>query len=167
MRKLTFRGFLKQYTHDLSLHGSYGIGVLAREADHENIRLQEPLLFYAFETSQTELLLRNCGEALREEYRAVLPFLQRGDFAHLPEGYQKVLDAYSVKANRVRTDQRAVAGARGMILQLQTEKNISTYRICTDLKLNQGNVGGWLKHGSAGKVSYRNALRIVSYMKAQ
>ena len=54
---------------------------------------------------------------------------------------------------------------RSKILRLQKAKQITNYRIYTDLKLNPGNTNAWLKHGSHEKISLNNARSILRYME--
>jgi hypothetical protein len=42
-------------------------------------------------------------------------------------------------------------------------KNITNYRIYTDLKLNHGNINSWLKNGDCDKVSLETARRVLKY----
>lgn len=166
MRQLTFKGFLKKYVHELSYNGSYSIAFLANEAQG-NYRLREPLLFYAVLTNQEDILLKSSPIGLRSSYEEVLPLIYSKQTSKLPDAYKKVIDAYKVKATRLQTDQQMVSNARQTVLKLQQQKNITTYRICTDLNLNKGNVNSWLLHGSTGKVGYDNAVKIVKYLKAK
>lgn len=166
MRQLTFKGFLKKYVHDLSYNGSYGMTLLAKETEI-NYRLREPLLFYAVLTNQENILLENCPFELCMEYEQVLPLIHSKQLSVLPDSYKKVITAYKVKAERVQTNQQMVSNARELALKLQRQKNVSTYRICTDLNLNNGNVNSWLLHNNPSKVGYNNAAKIVKYLKAQ
>ena len=50
------------------------------------------------------------------------------------------------------------------VLERQQESDISTYRICQDLHLNNSNINAWLKNNSPAKVSLSTARRILSYL---
>ena len=53
------------------------------------------------------------------------------------------------------------------IKYLQQEKNVSTYRVYTDLGLNHGNVNAYLKYGDISNVSLEVAEKVLEYLAAK
>ena len=71
--------------------------------------------------------------------------------------------AGSVKG-KAKRDERVKNMMAEKIKRLQEEKEVTTYRICKDLGLNNANVNHWLKNGCNGKVSMSTARRVLQYM---
>lgn len=175
MRPLTFAGFLKQYTGGLSKFGG-GLYKMAHEAATSNARLREPLLLYALYTNKLDALLKATkSKELSRAYAALfdrvspLDFrsaLEHGDKS-VPEAYQKVWRSYEATRDAPKRDARVKSLMRTKALRLRSEANVSTYRVCRDLKLNGGNVNAWLKHGDDSKVSLATARQVVSYFESQ
>ena len=53
---------------------------------------------------------------------------------------------------------------RSRILRLQKERNVTNYRLYTDLKMNPGNLNAWLKHGDGNKISLDRARDVLRYL---
>ena len=51
-----------------------------------------------------------------------------------------------------------------IIMQTKNEKNISNYRIYTDLNLNQGNTNDYLRNKRFEKLSLDNIKKIANYV---
>ena len=174
MRELKFKGFLSEYVMSLAQAERRSIRVLAREAVG-NVRLRAPLYLYAAVTGRGEMLLREVhGTALSEEYAelsrkfdtdGLLAALEEQS-AELPEEYRKVWRSYESVRNAHLRDGRMKALICQKVLRLQTEKSVSTYRVCKDLRLDNANVNAWLKNNASGKVSLATAKSVLRYMES-
>jgi hypothetical protein len=172
MRRLTFRGFLKQYVQELSAEHTLDMKKLAHEAATANARLQAPLVLYAVATDKGDLLARylrrmdSGGDMLRalSKYNkeTLVETLQKEREAF--DAYGKVWNSYCVMRDTPQRDAQVKATMRGKIQQLQREKNCSNYRIYAALGLNPGNINSWLKNGDSSKVSYETAERIMNFV---
>ena len=174
MRQLTFEGFLSRYLATLSNSGEKSVRKLSREAANGNPRLREPLMLYALMSQKTDLLMSEIkNDKLAAEYRYIAkqydkknikPALENGD-EKLPPEYLKVWRSYVSERDRFRADTNTKELMRKRILLMQKQKNVSNYRVYTDLSLNPGNVNAWLKHGDGRKVSLDIARRILRYLE--
>ena len=174
MRKLTFGGFIKQYVRTLSLANTGSLYKLAAEAASGNPRLREPLFLYALFSGKAMILLTATkSPELRKEYADMMEqydrqgmeqSLQDGD-PLLPEGYAKVYRSYLNVKNRNENDAHTKALMRNRIIRLQREKNITNYRLYTDLHINHGNMNAFLKHGDCTKVSIDTARSAIAYLQ--
>ena len=174
MRELTFKGFLGQYVRSLSSSGTSGLYRLAAEAELCNPRLREPLLLYAlFSGKEQVLLAASKSPELHREYADFLERYDRQDMERalqsgdpsLPAEYVKVYQSYLSVKNKKQYDNHTKALIRNRIARLQREKNISTYRLYTDLKINHGNMNAFIKHGDCSKVSLDTARSAVAYLE--
>ena len=174
MRKLTFGGFIKQYVRALSLTNTGSLYKLAAEAASCNPRLREPLFLYALFSGKVMVLLTATkSPELRKEYADMVEqydrqrmeqSLQDGD-PLLPEGYAKIYRSYLNMKNRNENDAHTKALMRNRIIRLQREKNITNYRLYTDLHINHGNMNAFLKHGDCTKVSIDTARSAIAYLQ--
>ena len=173
MQRLTFSGYLENYVRSLSSANSKSIYRLAKETS-TNPRLREPLFLYALCDGKVELLLKATkDEDLHSQYnnlanryiwKTMLAALESGDES-LDKNYHKAYNSYSSRRNMPETHGRSKALMHARIRLLQNEKNVSNYRIYTDLKLNPGNINSFLKTGDVTKVSRDVARRIVIYLE--
>lgn len=171
MRELTFRGFLTEYVHSLSKAGTTSVFALAKEAAGDNPRLLEPLLLYALASKKRDLLLRAASRFGLEDFYAPVVAVIDGNGIEtalskklLPEGYLKVWRSYLSRKNSHYTDDATKELMRSRILRLQKERNVTNYRLYTDLKMNPGNLNAWLKHGDGNKISLDNARTVLNYL---
>ena len=169
MRQLSFKGFLSVYLRELSGQESLSISKLAHMAKEEMPRLREPLFLYAAISGKAEILSSLAEKhGLTETYKDVSAFFCKNaeeclEKGRLPEKYQKVYSSFKAKRDRLLTDNATKELMRKKILALKEKKQITNYRLYTDLELNCGNVNAWLKHGGSGLVSLETARRILSY----
>jgi hypothetical protein len=174
LRKLTFIGFLKQYIRSLSFSETGSLYKLAEEASSDNPRLCEPLFLYALFSGKEKILLSAVKSTeLRDEYSSLLELydkqkmeqeLMREDSV-LPERYAKVYRSYLCVRNQQRNDAHTKSLMRDRILRLQNEKNVSNYRLYTDLRVNPGNMNAYIKHGDCSKISLKTARNAIDYME--
>lgn len=171
MRELTFSGFSTEYVRSLSKAGTTSVFALAKEAAGDNPRLREPLLLYALACGKKDLLLRAAKrfglESFYEpSFSAVgnnkIEFVLENGL--LPESYQKVWRSYLSKKNSRLTDDATKELMRNRILRLQKERDVTNYRLYTDLKMNPGNLNAWLKHGDCNKISLDRARDVLRYL---
>lgn len=172
MRELTFKGFLAQYVKQLSKHHTNSLYKLADEASRENARLKEPLFLFAlYSDKQTVLLQATKDPDLLAEYQKMvllysadqMTLMLTENASVLPNAYHKVWRSFQVQKNRGQSDDHTKELMRLKIKRLQERCGVTNYRIYTDLKLNQGNVNAWLKHGAVDKVSLETARRMLRY----
>ena len=171
MRELTFLGFLTEYVRSLSKAGTASIFALAKEASFDNPRLREPLLLYALASGKKDILLRAAKKfALEEFYAPALAVIGNNPVdtvlaeSCLPKEYLKVWRSYLAKKDTYRTNDATKELMRNKILRLQKERNVTNYRIYTDLKMNPGNLNAWLKHGDNSKISLDSARSCLMYL---
>ncbi|MBQ5328334.1 MAG: transcriptional regulator [Oscillospiraceae bacterium] len=171
MRELTFLGFLTEYVRSLSKAGTASVFALAKEASSDNPRLREPLFLYALASGKKDILLRAAKKfALEEFYAPALAAIGDNSIKTvleencLPQEYLKVWRSYLAKKNTFRTNDVTKELMRNKILRLQKERNVTNYRIYTDLKMNPGNLNAWLKHGDNSKISLDSARSCLMYL---
>ena len=136
-----------------------------------NYRLRAPLLLYSVMHGKTAALRTNLiANSCPEDTLNVLSVLQASpveellEAGKLPKEYTKVWNSYKVRRDRPEHEEELKAAMRSKILQMQKQKNCSTYRLYKELNLNPGNINSWLKNGDSKKVSYRTAERIINYV---
>lgn len=166
MKPLTFTGFLKKYLTDLSLTGTCAVRKLEKEVDR-NLRLVEPLVLYAKLTmNETQLAkLKNFRlvSALKE-LSSVSDVEKALENNLLYSDFQKVYNSYLVKKRRIDTEGHTKTLMLSKIKAIQQQKEISNYRIYTDLKMNHGNVNDFLTNGNVSKLSLSSAEKIFDYV---
>ena len=175
MQRLTLGGYLERYVKSLSQNKTTGIRKLAYEAV-VNHRLREPLFLFALYAGKVDLLLEASKDnnlythysdlADRYSWSSMLTALETGDNA-LDIGYHKTYNSYVCRRDMPQTNNRSKALMHSKIKRLQESKNITNYRIYTDLNLNPDNANAYLKTGDVTKVSRDVARKIVLYMDRQ
>ena len=175
MRELTFKGFLKQYVYSLSTSDTYGLYKLSAEAAASNPRLREPLFLYALFHNKSDVLLQATKDKrLKKEYSDLLDHYDKASLENalhnkspeLPERYLRVYTSYTRLMMRKKNNAHMKNLMHQKIKLLQKEKNISNYRLYTDLKLNPSNINSFLKTGNPRKVSQDTAKRMISYLES-
>ena len=169
MRKLTFKGFLTQYVRELSTQDTLSVYRLAKEAEHENPRLREPLTLYSLFCGHAHVLRRAAkGDWLDREVldfmpEELMPMLE-DEHSKLHENYKKVYRSYRSVASKQQTDDNTKRLLLERTRRRQAESGVSNYRLYRDLGLNPGNVNAYLKHGDVGKVSLDTARKLYQAM---
>jgi len=175
MRPLTFTGFLRSYVRALSGQGTLAVPRLAELSESEP-RLVEPLLLWAATTgraSRLDCLLRGRGN-LQQELLALLRLQETGllesalaaeDSSLRPE-YSKVWRSYVARRDVASRDKELRLEARKRILALESERNVTRYRMAKDLGLNSGNLHAFLSLGNPTKLSLDRVVGLVEYLEA-
>lgn len=170
MRELTFQGFLKNYIKELSISNSLDSNKLVLEIQ-KNPRLKEPLYLYSIVSnrqSRLKQLLENnvdYNNLLRMLINHNLYDLLDSNKSNLRNEYIKVWKSYLSKRNRPQNINHTKELILNKVNENKKLKNISNYRIYTDLKLNHGNINAWLKNGECDKVSLETARKVLKYVE--
>lgn len=165
MRKLTFIGFLTGYIQNLSSVPNLRIALLYEESK-SNLRLREPLLLYAYHTVKFHILKKYLSDEDLKEFKEVCSLLSSNRIDKLPTEYKKVYNSYNVRAHMKDNNDNIKKLMLDKIIRLKSEKNISNYRIYTDLKLNPGNFNAFIKNRNIKKLSLNNARETLNYLEA-
>ena len=174
MQKLTIKGFLSGYVRYLSGLETNNISRLAKEAEH-NHKLREPLFLYAFCLDKMNLLINSTHDSeLRDKYSQIyesytfpelLAALENENSA-LDDRFNKCYHSYVCLRDISKTYDRKKQLILNKIRELQSAKNITTYRIYTDLGLNGSNVNAFIKNGSVKRLSVDAVRRIWQYLES-
>jgi len=148
VRPLTLKGFLKRYLQELSEAKTIGIFTLAKLAYKDNPRLRYPLYLYARESGKLKIF---------NSARKLYPFEVAND--------GKTLQTFEYYQNKAENDNHTKLLMYNRIIALQKQKNVSNYRIYTDLALNPGNANAFLKYGDISKCGLSLARHILDYLE--
>lgn len=175
MRQLTFAGYLKSYVPSLADTHSQAMSRLADRAQRRP-RVLEPLLLMAAVTGRTDELarqmrdqpkllaeLRLLGElAEREELETALA----SEDPRLRPEYTKAWRSFVTRRDAAHRDARLKRVARDRVLEMETAKHVTRYRMAKDLGLNPGNLHAFLSQGNVSKLSLDHAYQLVDYLTA-
>jgi len=175
MRRLTFKGFLQSYVKALSGEDTLALSRLAALSETEP-RLVEPLLLWATATGHSGRLdnLLNGRPALRQELRTLVRLraehrleenLASANTTLRPE-YSKVWHSYVVRRDAPNRDKELRLAVRERILELESRKRVTRYRMAKDLGLNPGNLHAYLSQDNATKLSLDRVADLVRYLEA-
>lgn len=170
MRELTFQGFLKNYIKKLSISNSLDFNKLVLEIQ-KNPRIKEPLYLYSVVSNkQTRLkqLLESNVDYINFKHMIInhnLYDLLDSNKSSLKNEYIKVWKSYISKRNKLQSTNHTKQLILNKVIEYKELKNISNYRIYTDLNLNHGNINAWLKHGECDKVSLDTARKVLKYIE--
>jgi hypothetical protein len=175
MRQLTFKGFLHRYVRELSNLKSKtnDIRLLANEASY-NSSLVEPLVLYALSVGKYEHLLQvavdpylqsACQRFFGMSWEEVVLLLHENNI-YVPNEFRKVYRSYVWTRDKQKHEDHTKLLMLNRTRELQSQKNVTTYRLYTDLKLNHGNVHAYIKNGNVSKVSLDVAEVILAYLEA-
>jgi len=177
MRQLTFKGFLHKYVKELSYCKTNDIRMLVREIPNKNYRLIEPLVLYALSVNKNDYLNRVAEDSLllAESFRfegmnlddvaLMLEYELANNTGDVPFNYIKAYQSYTYFRDKQKNQNHTKMLIRGKINELREQKNISVYRVYTDLGLNHGCVHDYVKNGNVQGVSLNTAKRILEYLK--
>ena len=78
----------------------------------------------------------------------------------------KVLNSYKCKAGMKANDDHIKELMIERIVKLKEQKNISNYRIYTDLKINAGNFNDFIKNRNLNKLSLNKSRDVFNYLQS-
>ena len=162
MRKLTLKGYLKNYLIGLSESQTSSVSKLLKELPG-NPRLKEPLVVYSILTGVSDRICMKDKDFFEEYVYAKTNY---SNLRLLSTNYEKLLRSFDYASNKKRNDDDSKMRMRERILLIQREKNITNYRIYTDLKMNAGNVNSFLKHGQCDKLRIDSVRKIWKHVEA-
>lgn len=162
MRELSFKGYLQQQLCELSNYDSKSLYKFAGLAE-SNARLKNTLCLY---------LNYYVSEKLKKQLCKKFPYLIEEcdrlngvaveDLA-LSE-HKTIYENYLNYKNRKQNEDKIKLLMQKRIVEVQTEKGITNYRIYKALNLNPGNVNAFLKNGDTGKVGLDTVRRMLAYV---
>ena len=162
MRELSFKGYLQQQLCELSNYDSKSLYKFAGLAE-SNARLKNTLClylnFYVSEKLKKQLckkfpyLIEECDRL----YGVAVEDLALSEHKTIYENYLNY-------RNRKINDDKIKLLMQKRIVEVQTEKGITNYRIYKALNLNPGNVNAFLKNGDTGKVGLDTVRRMLAYV---
>lgn len=164
MRKLTLNGFLQAYVRSLSECSSLNIHKLVMEVCEGNYRLREPLFMYCFYSEKSEVLLKYLTDSDKKEYSEIARLLNDNKSGELPAEYGKVINSYYRKLGMKDNDSRIRQLMLDKIIELKTQKNVTNYRIYTDLKINAGNFNDFIKNRNLFRLSTDKSREVYNYL---
>lgn len=173
MKHTTFKRFLSNYAKDMNRENSLSL-FKNEKYSQDNVRLLTVFSFYVFFNNEvTQTLLRN-KEKLPTLYNMYTKFYDKyrnltydnvdkvvnnfDEFDELKKLYKSYTNLYVNKYDMVKK------AYHQKIRQIQKEKQISNYRIYTDLKINHGNTNDFLKNANYDKLSQKNIKSIYHYV---
>lgn len=174
MRHLTLTGFLESYVRALG-GGTLALPKLVERSRSEP-RLVEPLLLWAVTTDRADRLegLLRDRDDLQRELRALGVLQTAGslesaldaeDLELRPE-YSKAWRSYVVRRDAATRDAELRLEARKRVLALESQKNVTRYRMAKDLGLNPGNLHAFLTQGDPTKLSLDRVAALMKYLEA-
>lgn len=163
MRKMTFVSFLEYYLSDVSGQSSLSIHKLFK-LYKKNFRILDSLILYALFTDKMHILYKYIDDSKKH----LLIGLTKDNFLEDKYDYfefKKIYQSYIRKINKHEYRNITKQMSRKHILSFMAEKNISNYRIYTDLSLNPGNINDYLTNGNVHKVSLSLVEKIFRYCR--
>lgn len=167
MRELTLKGYLQRQLCELSECNSKSLYKFARLAEN-NARLKNVLSLYLVNYVHDKLRNRLCKRFPYlakecERLEGVSPE-QLDDSLSV---YKTIYENYLNQKNNKTNEDKIKALMQERIVEVQSEKGITNYRIYTALSLNPGNVNAFLKNGNTGKVGLETIRKILAFVNQQ
>ena len=162
MRELSFKGYLQQQLCELSNYDSKSLYKFAGLAEN-NARLKNTLCLYLnyFVSEKSKKQLCKKYSCLQEECDHLNGVaIEDLDLSE----YKTIYENYLNYKNRKQNEDKIKLLMQRRIVEVQTEKGITNYRIYKALNLNPGNVNAFLKNGDTGKVGLDTVRRILAYV---
>lgn len=163
MRKLTLLGFLSEYVKSLSENNTLNIHKLTSEVYNGNYRLKEPLFLYCYYSDKADILLKYLSDEDKREYFAVSLGVKNN--VKLPSDYMKVFNSYKCRVGMKDNDNQIKLLMIDKIIKLKKSKNISNYRIYTELGINAGNFNDFVKNRNLNKLSLDKSREVYNYLQ--
>lgn len=167
MKKISFKRYLNEYVNQLSLQGTSSVTKLIDELN-VNPRIREPLVLHAAMSGIPKSVAKMNPEFHEEckKIEQMVLHVEPEDYSSiLPAKYHKIIKSYECIANKVENDNHSKILMRNRIIEIQTNKSISNYKIYTQLNLNAGNVNDFLKNGNPSKLSLENVRNMWNFVK--
>lgn len=165
MRKLTMLGFLSKYVRELAETDTLNVHKLYSIVQSGNYRLREPLFLYCYYNKKADILTKYQNAADREEFLAMVKAVESGNLTALLPNYVKVFKAYDYQCNKHYNETRVKMLMAEKITRLQAEKEVSCYRVYTDLQINPGNYDSFVKGRNYSKLSLNKSREIINYLE--
>jgi hypothetical protein len=173
MKTRTFMSFLRKYAKDMNPEQSLSLFKNEKYVKSDT-RLLNVYSFYVFFDHDVSNTLLRKKDKLQNLYTKYKEYSSKYNGFTLNNMEQKVesLDRFD-ELNQLYTSYKNLVVNKNIvqknlyhkiILQTKNEKNISNYRIYTDLKLNQGNTNDYLRNKRFEKLSLENIKRIAEYV---
>lgn len=162
MRPLSFITFLENYIQDLSGIKTLNIHKLTKSSKR-NYRLLDSLMLYCSLTNKKDIF----NKYTNNKYKYAIEFLNEKtmlDQTYSDYDFAKIWDSYQHKINEYEYNNNIKSKIRDKIVKKMEEKNITNYRVYTDLKLNPGNINDYLTNGNSTKVSLPLVKKIYQYV---
>lgn len=166
MRQLTLLGFLSEYVKSLSECNSLNIHKLINEVYGGNYRLREPLFLYCHYSSKSEILLKYLNDTDNKEYIFIVTLLKNNQTDDLPSDFIKVLNSYRRKVGMKDNDDNIKMLMLDKIIKLKYQKNVTNYRIYTDLSINAGNFNDFVKNRKLSRLSLDKSREVYNYLQS-
>lgn len=158
MNRLTIIGYLKNYFQQNLNTKTLSINKLMAMCD-DNTHLVEYVALYATLTGKDYLCAKKDNI-----YRECLKIKESSNIAKISPKYKRIYKEYEALAD-TNPDDDFKKTIRNRIIEIQSDKKITNYRIYTDLSLNPGNVNSFLKNGECKKLSLDVIRRIWKYVE--
>lgn len=173
MKTKTFMSFLRKYAKDMNPEQSLSLFKNEKYVKSDT-RLLNVYSFYVFFDQDVRDTLLQKKDKLQKLYKKYEEYNSKYDGVDLNNLEQKVksLDSFD-ELNQLYTSYKNLVVNKNIvqknlyhkiIMQTIKEKNISNYRIYTDLNLNQGNTNDYLRNKRFEKLSIDNIKKIANYV---
>ncbi|MFK5883066.1 MAG: hypothetical protein QM489_01860 [Candidatus Izemoplasma sp.] len=173
MRELTFEGFLKEYTKELSLSNSLSIFRLEKEA-HVNPRIIDVFsLLLLLDKEKRDYLEQKFPKSVYLKRVSIIETdinnqdlrdYLLSDMVH--ESLRKVYNSYLVEKNTYSRELDRKEMYRNKIIKMKNKKDISDYKIYNSLKINSGNFNSFFNHSELNKLSMQKVRDIFNFVES-
>ena len=171
MRELTFKGYLLSQLKDLSELDSTSLYAFSRLSE-SNFRLQNTLCLYLqlyTEADLKEKILRKF-EYLQAPCKTLSSLSDQNlETFLLPDSlseYKTVYDNFVYMRDRKHKEDSIKALMHTKIVERQSQKGITNYRVYKALDLNPGNINAYLKYCDTSKVSLDTVRNVLAFVNA-
>ena len=173
MKTKTFMSFLRDYAKDMNPEQSLSLFKNEKYVKSDT-RLLNVYSFYVFFNHDVTDTLLQKKDKLQRLYKKYEEYKSKYDGVELNYLDQEVesLDSFDELKQLYTSYKNLVVNKNiiqknlyhKIIMQTKNEKNISNYRIYTDLNLNQGNTNDYLRNKRFEKLSLDNIKKIANYV---
>ena len=160
MRNLTLKGYLEKYIVELSGIQTESVSKLILYID-DNPRLLEPLALYATISGTSDRICRRNNRF----YEECCMLKKCNDFSSVSRNYEKLYNSYQYACNKKLRQDDTKLLMRKKIILLKEQKNITTYRICSDLNLNRSNTNAFIKNSDCNRLNIETVNLIWKYLE--